>query len=91
MERARLNYWIDILLLICFIVVGTTGLILKFVFVSGVPGAGRTVSFLGLHKVDILPWHELFGVGMVVLIVIHLVLHFGWLTSMTKSLFESKD
>jgi len=81
---------VDVLLLICFVVVGVSGIILKFVFVSGVPGAGRSVVFLGMNKMDLLPWHEFFGLSMIVLIGVHFVLHFNWVSCMTKSVF-SKD
>lgn len=44
MDRAKLNYWIDFLLLVSFIIVAVSGLILEFAFVSGEPGQGRKVD-----------------------------------------------
>lgn len=88
MERGSLNYWVDVLLVICLVVVGVTGLILKFAFVSGVPGVGRRIVFMGMSKMDLLPWHEVFGLAMVGLMVLHLVLHFGWLKIMTFRVFR---
>jgi len=90
MNRVRLNYWIDVLLVICLIVVSITGLVLYFAFVSGEPGAGRSTTFVGTYKADWHPWHNYFGLAMIVLMVLHFILHFNWLNVMTRSLFNSK-
>ena len=88
MEKLKLNYWVDVLLVVCLVVVGVTGVILKFAFISGEPGAGRSIMFLGMTKIDLLPWHEVFGLLMVILMVLHLVLHFNWLNCMTRRIFS---
>lgn len=88
MKRGDVNYWVNVLLVICLLVVGVTGLILKFAFVSGEPGVGRRIVFMGFSKMDLLPWHEWFGLAMVVLMILHLILHFNWLKVMTGNLFS---
>ena len=90
MRRCDVNYWIDVLLVICLIVVAISGLVLYFAFVSGSPGGGRSVTFLGTHKVDWQPWHNLFGLAMTVLMVLHLIMHFNFLNVMTRNLFKKK-
>ncbi len=87
----RLNYWIDILLLVCFIIVGVSGLVLHFAFVSGVPGGGKAVTFLGTTKAAWQPWHTYSGIAMILLIVVHLILHLKWLWRMTKNLFVRRE
>ncbi len=91
MERTNLNYWVDVLLVICLFVVGVTGLILKFAFVSGAPGVGRSVLFFGIGKIDFLMWHSWFALGMLALMVLHFVLHFDWLFVMTKKVFGAGE
>jgi len=91
MERGRLNYFVDVLFVICLIVVSISGLVLHFAFVSGVPGQGRAVEFLGTSKIDWQPWHNYFGLAMTVLMLLHLVLHFGWLNAMTKNLLKKRS
>ena len=91
MERNRLNYWIDILLLISFVISAVTGLVLKFAFVSGQPGVGSGVLFLGTSKMVWIPWHTISSFAMVLLVLIHLVLHFGWLRAMTKTLVRKRE
>jgi hypothetical protein len=88
MMKNKLNYWIDMALVICLIVVATTGLVLYFAFVSGAPGQGRSITFLGTYKSSWLPWHTYFGLTMIVLMILHLVLHLKWLTIMTLNMFK---
>jgi cytochrome b subunit of formate dehydrogenase len=90
MERCRINYWIDIFLIVCLIVVGVTGFILLFAFVSGEPGVGRRISFLGTNKSDWLDWHSYFGFVMVILMLTHLILHWNFVKCQTKELFSKK-
>jgi len=74
MNRMRFNYWIDILLLISFVVSAVSGFVLK----------------IGTDKVAWMQWHTISSFVMVFLVLVHLVLHFKWLSVMTKSLFKSK-
>ena len=90
MERCKLNYWIDVLLIVCLIVVSITGIILLFAFVSGEPGVGRNITFFGTDKADWLPWHSYFGMGMVVLMITHLIFHWNFIRCQTKELFLKK-
>jgi cytochrome b subunit of formate dehydrogenase len=90
MERNKLNYWIDVLLIVCLIFVAVSGMVIYFAFVSGEPGQGRNLTFLGTTKGDWIPWHNYFGLAMIVLMLLHLILHFGWLKRMTVVIFNSK-
>lgn len=90
MEKTRLDYWVDISLLIAFIISAVSGLVLEFAFISAQPGVGRNVLFLGTSKVMWLPWHSVSSIIMTFLILVHLALHFNWLKVMIKSLFKSK-
>ena len=80
MNKAKLNYFVDLLLAISFLLVATTG-ILKF------PG------WFGYFQ---LPWrilnkiHDWSGIAMVALVLIHLILHWRWIVSMTRTIFRGK-
>jgi cytochrome b subunit of formate dehydrogenase len=91
MERSNWNWLIDAGLLVCFIVVGVSGLVLKFAFTSGQPGVGRTVSFLGTGKSAWLPWHNYAGLIMIALIVVHFVLHYRQFVAMGANFFRKKE
>ena len=91
MERCRLEYWIDIGLLISFFIVAITSLVIFFAFVSISPGIGRTITFLGTTKATWIPWHNYAGLVMIFLVLIHLILHFRWLIEMTKRMFVKTE
>ncbi len=80
MNKIRLFYWVDMGLLLSFIIVAITGII-KF------PGLGlyKILGFRGISK-----WHDWAGIVMVVLVLIHLALHWGWIVNQTKYLFKKK-
>lgn len=80
LNKAVINYFIDVLLLISGAIVGITGLI-KMPF----------MDFLQTHKVVHYPMlsfvHDWSGVIFVFLIIIHLLLHIPWIVCMTKAIF----
>ena len=83
MQRAKLNYIIDVGLLISFLIV----------FISGVLKLPPALQALGtsLPYSAITPIHDISGIIMGILVVIHLALHWNWIVSMTKSFFAKKD
>ncbi|MBT3577557.1 DUF4405 domain-containing protein [archaeon] len=79
MNRAKLNYFIDLGLFIAFILVAITGII-KF------PLFGlREFYFQYIHKI-----HDWSGLVLSGLVLIHLILHWKWIKSMTKSFFKKR-
>ena len=87
MNKNKINYWLDFVLLILFLIVVITGFILKFAFVSGEPGNGRWITFLGFDKLQFISWHSMVAIVMSVLIIVHLVLHLKWIKNMSKKIF----
>lgn len=80
MNVSKINYVIDLILLICFIVVTLSGIIL---FLNS-----GSFMVLGLNKIAWLKMHTLSGFLFTLLVVIHLILHLKWLSVMTKSFFK---
>ena len=80
MNKAKLNYFVDLLLAVSFFLVTVTG-ILKF------PG---WFNYLNLPWRTVNKIHDLSGLSMAILVLIHLVLHWSWIVSMTKSIFKYK-
>jgi hypothetical protein len=79
MNRAKLNYFVDLGLFISFILVALTGII-KF------PLFGlRKVYFWNMHII-----HDWSGIILTCLVLIHLILHWNWIVSMTKSFFRKR-
>ena len=85
MDKIKLNYIVDVLLGISFLAVFITGII-KF------PGLLRS---LGVDVKEI-PWkqismlHDLSGLVMGILVLVHLVLHWNWIVCMTRKYFGRK-
>ena len=86
MNRTKLNYWIDVGLAISFFVCFVTGLIkwpglIKIIGVSA-------YNVLAFKKISNL--HDMSGLIMGVLVIIHLALHWNWIVSVTKSMFQKE-
>ena len=81
MKRIRLNYIIDIILIIVFFICGITGLLkLPFLF-----SHLQSLNFRLLTKL-----HDLSGIIMIILVVVHIALHWKWIITMTKHVFKAK-
>lgn len=86
MDKTKINYIIDFLMGVSFIIVSITGLIIFFFLPRGVPKGGYQ-EFLGIIKNTWVLWHNWWGIIMVALVIIHLVLHVDWIMFMTKKIF----
>ncbi len=83
MDRAKLNYGVDAVMGLAFLVSGVTGLVLFFFIPSGVR-QGRYQEFLGMIKEAWQEEHVIAGLVIVILGIVHLILHWDWVVSMTK-------
>jgi len=86
MNKAKLNYWIDIGLAISFFVCFITGLI-KW------PGLIKIIGvsiYKVLHVGNISMLHDRSGLIMGLFVLIHLALHWKWIVSMTKNMVFRK-
>jgi hypothetical protein len=86
MNKAKLNYWVDIGLAISFFICFITGLIkwpglIKIIGVS---------TYKVLHVRNISMLHDWSGLIMGLLVLIHLALHWKWIVCMTKDIVSRK-
>jgi hypothetical protein len=85
MNKAKLNYFIDLGLAITFLLAGITGIFKFPIFFK-----------LGLINYKNFPMkainfiHDWSGLLMVILVFIHIILHWKWIISMTKIIFKRK-
>ncbi|MCD4666551.1 DUF4405 domain-containing protein [archaeon] len=77
MNKAKLHYIIDVILLLVFIITALTGLIMFFFLTGGIK-----------HSWSII--HKWAGIIMVLIALIHIILHWKWLTNITKNSFSNK-
>lgn len=85
-KKARINYWVDVGLVVSFIISLITGIV-KW------PGLFRDLglSYAGLPMNLISKAHDISGLAMGLLVLLHIILHFSWMINMTKNLFKRKD
>ncbi len=90
MNRNKINYWIDIVLVVAGLVVVLTSIIIFFFLPAGVKQSGYQ-EFLGIAKRDYSEIHQWAGIVMVIGVIIHFILHWDWLICMTKNIFKKSD
>ena len=88
MNKSKINYIIDFLALISFIVAALSGLAIKFFMPSGIR-QGRLQEFIGIQKGFWSEIHDWSGILLIVFVVVHLILHWNWIVCLTKNIFQS--
>lgn len=81
MNRAKLNYFVDLGLLVSFLLVFITGVIKFKNF-----GLYKSFNFAGINTI-----HDWSGIALGIFALLHLILHWNWIISMTKSFFNKED
>ena len=89
MDKPKINYLVDSIALISFLVTSITGLII-FIFLPSGVRQGRLQEFAGITKEVWNFIHIWSGILMLVLVVVHLILHWNWIVLMTKNIFGNK-
>ncbi|PIN70616.1 hypothetical protein COV93_00730 [Candidatus Woesearchaeota archaeon CG11_big_fil_rev_8_21_14_0_20_43_8] len=89
MDRPKLNYVVDILMGISFLISAVTGLIMFFFLPSGVK-QGRYQIFLGITKDAFGNVHSYAGIAMALFVLLHFILHWNWIVCMTKNILFKK-
>jgi len=89
MNKNKLNYTIDFLLSVSFIVLAVSGLAIFFFLPSGVRQGGFQ-EFFGIEKNVWTDVHNWSGIIFILLILLHFILHWQWVVCMTKNIFIDK-
>lgn len=88
MNKTRINFWLDTLIFIAFLVTLVTGLTLWL----GPQGNHnhQAAILLGFSRRSWLNLHAWAGLGMIMGVLIHLALHLSWVTCIARRFFEKK-
>ena len=86
MNNLKLNYWVDVGLAISFFICFVTGLIKWPGFIKIVGVSAYKILYVG----NISMLHDLSGLIMGALVLLHLALHWSWIVVMTKKFFVRK-
>ncbi|MCK5449554.1 DUF4405 domain-containing protein [Candidatus Pacearchaeota archaeon] len=84
MSNLKLNYWVNIGLTISFFICFLTGLV-KWPGLITIIG---TSAYKVLYFKNISLLHDRSGLIMGLLVLVHLVLNWGWMVGVTKSIFK---
>ena len=91
-NRAKVNFWIDVLIGVAFVAAAGSGVVLLVMGSGGGYRGGRgaagawEVLFLGRNAWRDL--HDWSGIAMMAGVLGHLVLHTRWIGCMTRNLFR---
>ncbi|MBI5346901.1 MAG: hypothetical protein HZB76_07160 [Chlamydiae bacterium] len=77
----KVKYWFNLIMFLFLLCTAATGLINAFIQLQKAP------IFLGMAPKSWLILHGLLGVSTVVLILIHLAMHFEWLSFANKKIW----
>lgn len=94
-----MNFTIDLLAFFDLICLVTTGFIMRFILPPGSGGRGRLLhdgrgaehikTLLSMGRHDWGDIHFYFAIGFVLLLTVHLILHFDWIKNTCKKFFGS--
>ena len=85
MSKTKINYFVDILILGAFLLTGLSGIIL--LMLPGERGLSQYV-ILGITRAGWVGLHDWAGIGMIIGVFLHFVLHWKWLVYMTRNIFR---
>jgi hypothetical protein len=88
MASPKTNAIVDILAGISFFFSALSGLVLKFILPRGSGKLGETV--IGLYRENWLSMHDTSSIIFIILIIIHLVLHWKWILCIPKFFKKNK-
>ncbi|MBN1248942.1 MAG: DUF4405 domain-containing protein [Anaerolineae bacterium] len=87
MKRAELNYWIDVVIAVAFVISAVSGLV--FLLPVGLGSADASRIFGVSYRL----WDQLHtwgSLGMIAAVGAHLVLHTKWIVAMSRSMFRRR-
>ena len=89
MKKPIINYIVDFLMVVSFLLTAITALVIFFFLPSGVR-QGSYQTFLGIIKGNWSTVHDWSGIIFIILALVHFVLHWKWVRGMTKNIFLKK-
>jgi len=90
-SKAHLNYWIDLVIAVGFVLSALSGLVLFFTPASGGYQGGRNPAYaehillFSKHQWGV--FHDWSSITMIAGVFLHLVFHWKWIVCMTKKIF----
>ena len=86
-NKTKAKFIVDILMFIDFLVVAVSGFVLKIVYTAG-ERSGQAGTLFLFDRFEWLHIHSVASIVFIVLLLIHLILNWGWVKSMFKGLIR---
>jgi hypothetical protein len=86
-NKTKTNFWLDLLIFALFVIVACIGLLLWLVIPGG-QGDGQHMALFGLNRRAWISLHTWLGVSMLSGGLIHLLLHWEWITCVAGRFFK---
>jgi len=90
MKRNTLNFVVDLLAFLVMLGLIWTGFLIHLILVPGSLG-GRGLTLWGMDRHEYGEIHTKFAVGLIILMVLHVLLHWNWVYHTSKCLFCTPD
>ena len=87
MKRSTINFIVNLASFVAFLGLSVSGIIISLPHKHG-PNEAKP---LGISRNDWGDVHLWLGVTFVVLMLVHIILHWGWITCYVKSLFGTSE
>lgn len=85
MKRNKINYWINLLMLLAFLVTSISGIIIwlriEYFYCQNI---------IGLTKFQLREIHLWGSLLLLILVSLHLLIHWDWMVRMTKNMIFKK-
>lgn len=93
MNKARLNYFLDAMIGLAFVLSGLTGVAFLLMGSGGYQGGrnpGFATAFLGISRATWSDLHTWASLVMIAGVMIHLVFHWKWIVCVTRQMLPSR-
>ncbi|MBN2492288.1 MAG: DUF4405 domain-containing protein [Planctomycetes bacterium] len=81
MRKPTLNFWIDAVAFVAFVLLAATGILVRYVLP---PGSGHFATLWGLDRHQWGEIHFWLAVSMLAALVLHVFLHWRWIVAMVR-------
>jgi hypothetical protein len=92
MDKAKLNYLLDAVIALAFVLSGVTGMAFLMMGDGGYQGGrnpGFATSFLGLNRGTWSELHTLASLAMIAGVALHVAFHWRWILCVAKKILPS--
>ena len=94
-NRTKVNFYIDLAMLIVFAALIGIGILIKFVLIPGqerwiLYGQNMELTFLGLNRHEWGTIHLIIGILLFVLLILHIIFHWNMIKCMFRNCIKSK-